>query len=61
MSKAGTNLQEFMELGGWSSFERVLRTAYLASEHLRDAASRVDGTNLTQHHGKNGLRLIVTN
>jgi hypothetical protein len=39
----------------------VLRYAHLASEHLRDAAKRVDGTNLTQHHRKNGLKLIVTN
>jgi hypothetical protein len=49
-----------MELGGWSSFEMVLRYAHLASDHLRKAAQRVEGTNLAQHQ-KNGLKLIVNN
>ena len=39
--RAVTSLQEFMQHGGWSSFEMVLRYAHLASEHLRDAAMRV--------------------
>jgi integrase len=59
--QAGTSLQELMELGGWASYEMVLRYAHLASEHLRDAAKRVDGTKLTQRHQKKGLKLIVTN
>jgi integrase len=59
--QTGTSLQELMELGGWSSFEMVLRYAHLASEHLRDAAKRVDGTKLTQCHLKDGLKLIVNN
>lgn len=37
----GTSLQELQQLGGWSSFEMVLRYAHLSSEHLRRAAERV--------------------
>jgi len=33
-----------MELGSWSSYDMVLRYAHLATDHLRDAASRIDGT-----------------
>lgn len=40
----GTPLQELMELGGWASFEMVLRYAHLAADHLRGAACRIDGT-----------------
>jgi len=39
---AGTGLQELMELGGWKSYEMVLRYAHLAPEHLSDAASRIE-------------------
>lgn len=39
---SGTSLQELMELGGWKSFERVLRHAHLAPEHLADAAARIE-------------------
>ena len=35
----GTSLQELMELGGWKSYEMLLRYAHLAPEHLADAAS----------------------
>jgi integrase len=42
--QSGTRLQELMELGSWSSYEMVLRYAHLATDHLRDAASRIDGT-----------------
>ena len=38
----GTSLQELMELGGWKSYEMVLRYAHLAPEHLADAASRIE-------------------
>ena len=38
----GTSLQELMELGGWKSYEMVLRYAHLAPEHLATAASRID-------------------
>jgi integrase len=43
----GTPLRELMELGGWASYEMVLRYAHLATDHLRGAASRIDGTFLT--------------
>jgi len=39
---SGTNLQELMELGGWKSYEMVLRYAHLAPEHLSDAAARIE-------------------
>jgi integrase len=38
----GTTLQELMELGGWKSFEMVLRYAHLAPEHLSKAAARIE-------------------
>jgi hypothetical protein len=31
-----------MELGGWASYEMVLRYAHLASAQLRDAAAVID-------------------
>lgn len=40
----GTPLRELMELGGWASYEMVLRYAHLAADHLRGAACRIDGT-----------------
>lgn len=39
---SGTSLQELMELGGWKSYEMVLRYAHLAPEHLATAASRIE-------------------
>lgn len=42
----GTSLQELMELGGWHSFEMVLRYAHLSSDHLKEASENVP--NLTQ-------------
>jgi len=59
--QSGTSLQELMELGGWASFEMVLRYAHLAGEHLKTAASRVDGTNVSQCRQRKDLRLIVSN
>ncbi len=38
----GTSLQELQLLGGWSSFEMVLRYAHLSSDHLKDAADRIN-------------------
>ena len=38
----GTALQELMELGGWKSYEMVLRYAHLAPEHLSSAAKRIE-------------------
>lgn len=42
----GTSLQELQQLGGWTSFEMVLRYAHLSSAHLKAAAERVTGYNL---------------
>lgn len=39
----GTSLQELMVLGGWASFEMVLRYAHLAGDQLKAAARRIDG------------------
>ena len=39
---SGTSLQELMELGGWKSYEMVLRYAHLAPEHLANAAARIE-------------------
>lgn len=37
----GTTLQELQLLGGWSSFDMVLRYAHLSSDHLKNAAKRI--------------------
>lgn len=42
----GTSLQELQQLGGWASFEMVLRYAHLSSNHLKDAAERISATKL---------------
>ncbi len=42
--QSGTSLQELQQLGGWSSFEMVLRYAHLSSDHLRSAANRIGST-----------------
>ena len=39
---SGTSLQELMELGGWKSYEMVLRYAHLSPEHLAEAAARIE-------------------
>ncbi len=38
----GTSLQELQLLGGWSCFEMVLRYAHLSSDHLKQAADRIN-------------------
>lgn len=35
--QSGTSLQELQQLGGWASFEMVLRYAHLSSDHLKEA------------------------
>ncbi len=40
----GTSLQELQELGGWASFEMVLRYAHLAKGQLKRVANNVGGT-----------------
>lgn len=44
----GTSLQELQQLGGWASFEMVLRYAHLCSNHLKNIAERITATNLLQ-------------
>jgi len=41
--QAGTSLRALMELGGWRSYQSVLRYAHLAPEHLAQDAARVEG------------------
>lgn len=48
----GTSLQGLQMLGGWSSFEMVLRYAHISSYHLRSAANRIGSTKLTQNIGE---------
>ena len=36
------SMQELMELGGWKSYQIVLRYAHLAPEHLSAAAQRIE-------------------
>jgi integrase len=40
--QSGTSLQELMELGGWKSYEMVLRYAHLAPEKLSSVARRIE-------------------
>lgn len=44
----GTPLRELMELGGWASYEMVLRCAHLGAYRLSGAACRIDGTLASQ-------------
>jgi integrase len=44
----GTSLNELLELGGWSSYDMVLRYAHMAGAHLLKVANNVNGTILTQ-------------
>jgi len=56
----GTSLQELQELGGWSSFEMVLRYAHLSADHLKQVASRIEGT-ISSHPVQSGtLRKVVS-
>ena len=47
---SGSSLQELMELGGWKSYEMVLRYAHLAPEHLSNAAARIERELETVEH-----------
>lgn len=40
--QSGTSLAELMELGGWKSYDMVLRYAHLAPENLSSVASRIE-------------------
>jgi integrase len=40
--QSGSSLPELMELGGWKSYEMVLRYAHLAPEKLSFVAGRIE-------------------
>jgi hypothetical protein len=40
--QSGTSLPQLMELGGWKSYEMVLRYAHLAPEKLSFVAGRIE-------------------
>lgn len=42
----GTSLQELQQLGGWKSFQMVLRYAHLSSRHLSKAAENISGAKM---------------
>ena len=46
--QSGTSLQELQQLGGWSSFEMVLRYAHLSGDHLQRAANKINGIGLSR-------------
>ncbi len=46
--QSGTSLHELQQLGGWASFEMVLRYAHLSSAHLKDAAEKMYVTKTLQ-------------
>ena len=55
----GTSLQELMELGGWKSYEMVLRYAHLAPDHLSHAAARIERTlQIVEHNSTKTLRSV---
>ena len=39
---------ELQQLGGWASYEMVLRYAHLSGQQLKQAANRIVGTKLVQ-------------
>jgi integrase len=49
--QSGTSLQELMELGGWKSYEMVLRYAHLAPEKLSSVAKRIEWQPSNQDSG----------
>jgi integrase len=55
--QSNTPLQQLMELGGWASYEMVLRYAHLAADHLRAAANRIKDTFLIHKQKPQLVRL----
>jgi integrase len=51
--QSGTSIPELMELGGWKSYEMVLRYAHLAPEKLSSAARRIEWQS-SKHDGTSG-------
>jgi integrase len=46
--QAGTPLPVLQELGGWASYQMVLRYSHLSQSHVASWASNIDGTNRVQ-------------
>ncbi|MFO2970996.1 site-specific integrase [Legionella pneumophila serogroup 10] len=44
----GTSLQELQQLGGWTSYDMVLRYAHLSGDLLRNAANRINALGLSK-------------
>jgi integrase len=59
--QSGTSLQELMELGGWSSYQMVLRYAHLGGDHLLEAANRISVTNWSQKSERKNLKSVASN
>ena len=55
----GTRIHELMELGGWSTTLMVQRYAHLSGAHLKQAASRINGTITPQSKEVRKLKLVV--
>jgi hypothetical protein len=49
--QSGTSLPKLMELGGWKSYEMVLRYAHLAPEKLSFVAGRIERQVSRPHRG----------
>ena len=50
--QGGVTLHELMQLGGWSSYQMVLRYAHLAPDHLAGAAEKVSAGAGAKHRGR---------
>jgi hypothetical protein len=57
--QSGTSLPELMELGGWKSYEMVLRYAHLAPEKLSSVASRIEWQS-SERNGALGSEAVAT-
>ncbi|AMK75402.1 MULTISPECIES: tyrosine-type recombinase/integrase [Methylomonas] len=56
--QAGTPLNVLQELGGWSSYDMVLRYAHLAPDHLSDYANNVSLKSMRPSASSPMLRLL---
>jgi len=61
--QSGTPLNILQELGGWNTYEMVLRYAHLAPEHLAEYAANISGTpeHIFGHTKTTGIKKAVQN
>lgn len=52
--------KKLQQLGGWASFEMILRYAHLSSDHLKDAAERINVTNPLQSKVVGEISVVST-